>query len=202
MTSVVAVCNLALSHLGKDNINDLAEASAEARACNQFYSFTRDLLLQAYPWRFAGKTLAPASVTNDKPGAWGYAYNRPNDCLKVRWVRPEYSQVDYLPRDAGTPECLCDPHEIEGQTIYCNLSPAFLRYTFRLTDPTRYSPMFIDALALHLAVRLAMPLTRDPKARADAYQLARAMQGQAEAADANEVRETSDHYSEQEGARA
>lgn len=195
MTSIVAICNIALSNIGKDNIQALTDAGAEARACRQFYDLTRDLLLQAYPWRFAGKTQSLAAVTNDKPGAWGYAYSRPNDCLKVRWLRPEYSTLDPQISDSG-PECLCHPHEIEGQTIYSNLSPAFLRYTFRLTDPTRYSPMFIDALSWHLAVRLAMPLTRDPKVRADAYQLARAMQSQAEAADANEVRETSDHTSE------
>lgn len=196
MTSVVAICNLALSNIGKDNINDLAEASPQARACNQFYALTRDMLLQSYPWRFAGKTQSLAAVTNDKPGAWGHAYNRPNDCLKVRWVRPEYSDLDPPVEGLGEPECVCYPHDIEGQTIYANLSPAFLRYTFRLTDPTRFSPLFVDALSWHLAVRLAMPMTRDPKVRADAYQLARVMQAQAEAADANEVRETSDHTSE------
>lgn len=194
MTSIVAICNLALSNIGKDNINDLAEASAEARACNQFYAITRDMLLQSYPWRFAGKTQSLASVANDKPGAWCFAYNRPNDCLKARWVRPEYSTLD--PNPQTLQEEVSNPLEIEGQTVYCNLSPAFLRYTLRLTDPTRYSPLFVDALSWHLAVRLAMPLTRDPKVRADAYQLARAMQSQAEAADANEVRETSDHTSE------
>lgn len=194
MTSVVSICNLALSNIGKDNIQALSDAGSEARACNQFYEITRDMLLQAYPWRFAGKTQSLAEVTNDKPGAWAYAYNRPNDCLKVRWIRPEYSPTEEWPQTFQ--EEISNPYEIEGQTIYCNLSPAFLRYTFRLTDPTRFSPMFIDALSWHVAVRLAMPLTRDPKVRADAYQLARAMQAQAEAADANEVRESSDHDSE------
>lgn len=194
MASIVSICNLALTNLGKDNINALSEPSAEARACNQFYDLVRDQLLQGYPWRFAGKTAALAQLTNDKPGAWGYAYQRPTDCLKVRWVRPEYSATDPSPQSLQ--EEIGNPYEIEGQTIYCNLSPAFLRYTYRLTDPTKYSPLFAEALGWHLAVRLAMPLTRDPKVRGDTFQLAMRMQAVAETADANEVRETSDHDSE------
>lgn len=186
MSSIVAICNLALSNLGKENISALSEASSEARACKQFYEHTRDLLLQGYPWRFAGKTVSLPEVLNDKPGQWSFAYQRPSDCLKIRWVRPEY-------RDGGPSLDWQDeirfPHGVDGVMIYSNLSPAFLHYTFRLDDPSRYSPLFTDALAWHLAVRLAMPLTRDPKIRADAWQVAQQMTGAAQMADANEVRE-------------
>ncbi len=193
MVSVVSICNLALSNLGKDTINALSEASAEARACNQFYEHTRDTLLQAYPWRFAGKTQALAPLTNDKPGQWAYAYKRPNDCLKVRWVRPRYSADDF---PLSKQEEISFPYEVEGETIYCNVEAAFLRYTFLLTDPTKYSPLFVEALAWALTVRLAMPMTRDIKQRNDAFKLAQMSRGEAETADANEVRETSDHDSE------
>jgi len=190
MASVVSICNLALTNLGKENINALSEPTPEARACNQFYEHTRDLLLQGYPWRFAGKTQAMAEVANDKPGAWGYAYKRPSDCLKVRWVRREYSALDPCPQTLA--EEIANPYEVEGDTVYCNLSPAFLRYTWRIVDPARFNPLFVEALSWHLAVKLAMPLTRDPKVRADAFQLATRTQGAAEMADANEARETSD----------
>lgn len=194
MSSVVSICNLALSNIGKDNINALTEATAEARACNQFYEHVRDIMLQAYPWRFAGKTASLAELTNDKPGAWGYAYKRPTDCLKARWIRPEYSLTDCFPQSLQ--EEISNPYEIEGDKVYCNLSPAFLRYTVRLSDPTKYSPLFVEALSWALAVRLAMPLTRDQSKRKEAYDLAQVARGQAEMADANETRETSDHDSE------
>ncbi len=194
MAFAVSICNLALSNVGKDNINDLNEPTAEARACRQFYDHVRDTLLQVYPWSFAGRTISLAEKANDKPGQWARAYSRPIDCLKVRWIRRQYSSLD--PRPLTRQEELSLPYETEGQTIYCNLSPAFLRYTFRLTDHTRFSPMFAEAMSWHLATRIAMPLTRDPKIRADCYQLAQATQASAEIADANEVRETSDHESE------
>lgn len=194
MASVVSICNLALSNVGKENINSLTDAGAEARACNQFYEHVRDTLLQGYPWRFAGRTVSMAELaTNDRLGQWGYAYARPSDCLKVRWVRPLYSEDDpALTRQ----EELSIPYEVEAGSIYCNLSPAFLRYTSRITDPSQFSPMFIEALSWQLAVRLAMPLTRDPKVRGDAFQVANLTTGQAQMADANEERESSDHATE------
>lgn len=190
MTSVVSICNLALSNLGKDNISAIDEASAEAKACRQFYEHTRDTLLQVYPWGFAGKTQSLAELTNDKPGAWGYSYKRPVDCLKVRWLRQAYSTVELYPQDEGVQQQ--NRYEIEGERIYCGIAPAYLRYTWRIIDPTKFPPLFVDALSAALTVRLAMPLTRDPKVRTDAYQFAQAARLAAEMADANEERHTSD----------
>jgi len=194
MSSVVFICNLALSNIGKPNITDINEASAEAKACKQFYDHVRDLLLQSYPWTFARKTAPLAGITNSKPRRWRRAYQRPNDCLKVRRVSDE-TFPDYLPYGGDT-VAGGFPYEIEGAEIFCNLSPAFLEYTRKVVDPTRYPPLFVDAFGWHLAVRLAMPMTRDPKVRADAYQLAVQMQTEAAVADANEVRETSDYPAE------
>jgi hypothetical protein len=196
MTSVVSICNLALSSLGKDEISSLTEASAEARACNQFYTISRDTLLQSYPWRFATKTQSLGEISNDKAGAWSYAYARPVDCLKVLWLRPAYSN------DAAPVDEFGSPYEIEGRRIYCNLSPAFMRYITREIDVAHFPPLFVDALASALAVRLAMPMTRSPKIRADAYQFAKLARADAEVADANEIRETSDIESEQSTVRA
>lgn len=194
MSSVVAICNIALSNIGKQNIEDLSDPNAEARVCRQFYDHVRDMLLQAYPWRFAGKTSSMAEVVNDNPGGWRYAYRRPTDCLKVRWLRTAYSLGDPCPQSQQIE--LSHRYDIEGSTIYCDLSPAFLRYTFSVTDPTRFPSLFVEAFGWHLATRIAMPLTRDPRVRADCYNLAISAQGAAEMADANEVRETSDHETE------
>ncbi len=195
MTSVVAICNLALTvHLGKKNISDLDEGSAEARACKQLYDHTLSLMLQSYPWRFAGKTASLAQVTNDKVGEWAYAYSRPNDCLKLRWIRPEYKVSSATP--LGREAEIEFPYELEGDTIYCDLSPAFARYTRPISDPSKFPPLFVEALAASLAVRLCMPLTKDSKLRNETFQLSLRAIGEAQMADANEQRETSDHTSE------
>ena len=199
MTSVVAICNLALSNVGKDNISDLDEASAEAKLCKQFYEHTRDAVLQSYPWRFARKTEALAEIANTMDKRWLHSYRRPVDCLKIRRINNDQF-ADYMPYSDGI-VAGGFAYDIEGTAIFCDLKPAYLEYTMRLEDPTKYPPLFIEALAWHLAVRLAMPLTRDPKVRADAFQLAMRMQNDAAVADANEVRETSDSPSEMMEAR-
>lgn len=200
MATVVSICNLALSNIGKDNINDLTEKSAEARACNQLYAQTRDVLLQSFPWAVAGKTVALGALDNDKPGVWRHSYAQPADCLQIRWIRPRYAGDAAIPPETLKPDLdeagreMQYAYALEGDRLYCDLSPALLRYTCRLTDPTKYSPLFIEALAWHLAVRLAMPLTRDPKIRADAMALAQNSQRAAEQAEANQVRHTSENF--------
>jgi hypothetical protein len=200
MSSVVFICNLALSNIGKTNISDLNEASAEAKACKQFYAHSRDTLLQAHPWRWAGRTLALAEVANHKPNRWDHAYQRPTDCLKIRRVLDEM-MLDYVPYEARAVKAGGFDYAVEGAVIYTNLSPAYLEYTARIDDPTLFPPLFEDALSWHLAVRLSMPLTRDPKIRADAYQLAARLFEQAATSDANEVREVSDYPAEMIEAR-
>jgi hypothetical protein len=193
MSSVVSICNLALTNIGKDNITDLEEPSAEARACRQYYKHVRDVLLSAYPWRFAGRLQSLAEIANDRAGEWSHAYVRPVDCLKIRWIQPERRARPSL---AGALVHADHPYDAGGRAIYCDLSPAFLHFTSSDIDTTNFTPTFAEALSWHLAVRLALPLTRDPKVRAEAYELAMQTQSAAAVVDANEVRETSDHQSE------
>ncbi|MCC6863274.1 MAG: hypothetical protein IT544_00495 [Rhodobacteraceae bacterium] len=200
MSSIVFICNLALSNIGKSNISDIDEASAEARTCKQFYTHTRDMLLQSHPWRWAGKVDALAEIKNHKANRWDYAYQRPSDCLNIRRVLNQMLQ-DYVPYEARSVKAGGFNYALEGSIIYCNQSPAYLEYTMRADDPALFPPLFLDALAWHLAVRLAMPLTRDPKIRTDAYQLAVQISGQAAAADANEMRDASDFPAEMMEAR-
>lgn len=193
MLSDVLICNLALANIGKETISAMTQAGAEARACSLYYGPTLNMMLQSYPWRFAGRSVTLAEITNDKTGQWAHAYQHPTDCLKVRWVRPEYSA------DTGamsTQDEIGFPHEVEGQAIYCDLTPAVLRYTTSDVDASMFPALFADAMSWHLAARLALPLTRDPSVRAEALKFANMMTGQAQMADANEQRETTDHDSE------
>jgi hypothetical protein len=194
MSSVVFICNLALGNIGKESISSINEASAEARACKQFYDIVLDTALQSYPWRWAVKTEAMAQVVNTKENRWLFAYQRPSDCLKIIRVVDE-SLIEYMPYGDGIKGGNHD-YEIEGETIYCDLSPAYLQYTQKMTDPARFPPMFVDALGMALSARIAYPITRDLKIRADAVTLASQAMEAAKSADANEVRETSDWPSE------
>lgn len=184
MSSEVFICNLALSSIGAATISSLTEASAGAIACNNFYAHTRDTLLQWHPWNFAKKVIALAELDITDDTSWLYRYERPSDCLKIRHLS-DASFLKPVTVDAGG-SLGHWKHEVRGNSIYCDLSPAYLNYTFRNEDPTLYPPLFQEALAFALAVRLAMPLTADPKLRAEALQLSRIARDAAAVADANE----------------
>ena len=54
MTStVVGLCNLALTRLGHNQISSLSENSKGATLCTLHYPQVRDALLRAHPWNFA-----------------------------------------------------------------------------------------------------------------------------------------------------
>lgn len=200
MSSVVTICNLALGNIGKEDISSIDEASTEARSCKKFYGIVLETALQAYPWRWAGKTDALAETVNNKQNRWLYAYARPSDCLKIIRVLDE-GMAEYMPHGDGIKAGGHD-YALEGQTIFCDLSPAYLQYTRNVTDPALFPPAFVDALGMSLAARIAMPITRDLKIRADAVTLARQAMAAAQEFDANEVRDTHDHPSDRIEARS
>ncbi|MCM5557368.1 hypothetical protein [Pleomorphomonas sp. JP5] len=197
MASTVSICNLALGHLGADKIDALSEASSEARACNRFYGQTLDALLAAGPpWRFARHAVVLAEVTRtaEQPaslGRWAHAYALPGDLIRVREVRPA---------DGAVADGPC-PYELSGDRLHADISPAVLHYIRRIDDPSKFTPLFVEALSWHLAARLAMPLTRDPGQRQAAFQMALQTQAAASAADANDEPQSGSFVSDYERVR-
>lgn len=199
MASTVSICNLALGHLGADKIDALSEASSEARACNRFYGQTLDALLAAGPpWRFARHAVALAEVTGTAAagaislGRWAHAYALPADLIRVRELRPA---------DGAMSDASPQPYELSGDRLHADLSPAVLHYIRRVDDPSKFPPLFVEALSWHLAARLAMPLTRDAGQRQAAFQMALQTQAAAAAADANDEQAGSGFTSDYERVR-
>jgi len=209
MASTVSICNLALGHLGADKIDALSEASTEARACNRFYGQTLDALLAAGPpWRFARHQavlaeVPGAAVSGFVGGRWAHAYALPVDLLRVRAVRPAEGAASgvILPGDLSGFEERGYPYELSGDRLLTDLSPAVLGYIRRIDDPSKFPPLFVEALSWHLAARLAMPLTRDAGQRQAAFQMALQTQAAASAADANDERAGSGFVSDYERVR-
>src|ERR1044072_687676 len=177
MTSVVGICNLALSHIGKNTISDIDEQSEEARQCKMHYYVTRDTMLQGYPWGFARWVSVLAEVTNTWEERWQYTYARPSDCLKVRRLVPELDLAD---------DITDIPYSVGEGLIFTDYSPAKLEYTRRFEDPTKFPPIFLDALSWALATKICLPLTKDQSFRKDAFQIANQTVSAAQVADANE----------------
>jgi len=190
MASVVDICNLALAHLG-DNATiasiDPPEGSAQAEHCQRFYPIARDTLLEMHSWSFATKRAYGAEVENTWP-MWQYAYAMPGDASDIIAVLPPEARDDYSTN--FTPETYPDfytnysPSVAAGQyvpqkfavevaadgseIILTNQKQAVLRYHARISDPTKFSPLFTITLSWHLASMLAGPVIKGDQGAAEA----------------------------------
>jgi hypothetical protein len=153
MASDVDICNLALSHFGQDaNVTSIVTPDGpDAEHCKRFYPIARDEMLEEFDWSFARKRGTLAAVTNDRDD-WAYKFALPSDCLKERRALPE----GYADNLADLIEC-----EREGDYLYTNEEVTTLVYTKRLTDTTKFSPLFVTALSWRLASYLVGPITKD-----------------------------------------
>ena len=151
--SNVGILNLALIELKVPVVASLTEASDAAELATAIWDYIRNMVLEDHDWNFAKLTAELAQVsayalapTDPK---WDYKYTKPSSCLKIRGV------VD---------ESNCDvEYAEEGDYIYTNVdnteSSIYVRYTTIITDPTKYSPSFINAFKYKLAAAMAAKLS-------------------------------------------
>lgn len=168
MATAVDICNLALSRAKADTIGSFDEGSAESIQCNILYELTRDHLLTAFAWPFA-KTTRALSLQSNTPDEWQYAYDYPNDCLRVHYILPPNSSTGVVSGSGiAVPNIEVDPVPYEIATgnngsrqIWTNLEDAYIAYTKKVTDTRLFDPLFVQALAWNLTAELAIPLGGD-----------------------------------------
>ncbi len=183
MASSVDICNLALARLGtKANVTsiDPAEGSAEAGHCSKFYPIARDCTLEEHHWGFATvrKELAELSVT--PPALWTYAYALPSDYLKAQMLL-----MDGSTEETGGEDFVIESLESGAYVLYTNATTPILKYTRKVMDSTKFSPLFVSAMSFLLASYLAGPVTKDPKIGQQMYNAYMSELGKAESSDSN-----------------
>lgn len=185
MASDVTICNLALSHLGDDRINDLNDPTRQGRACKLHYAAARDAVLRDHPWNFATSREYLALLSGVTPVGWSYAYAYPSECLFAREIWQDTPQLE------PTPFAVM---RIGSQRVVAtNEADAALEYTALVSDPTQFDALFIDALGYKLAAELAMPLTRSVPITQAMLSLYMSRMAQATTIDSREGRKDPDH---------
>lgn len=162
MASDVDICNLALSHISNDDVVTAItppDGTAAADHCARFYPIARDECLEFGSWSFATRRAALAELeSNAQEARWGYAYSLPNLCIRPLQV--------YLPGAVDDSE----PQDFEVETLesgatvlYTDVEDAELKFIWKQTDTTKYTPSFVVALSYKLAQYLAGPVARNEK---------------------------------------
>lgn len=217
MASIVDICNTALAHLGSDSTIsaiDPPDGSTEAGYCKRFYPIARRRLLESFAWPFATKRAVLAEVTNDSD-VWTYAYAIPADCLRPIRILTAGQLRSILEQLTNTSDgviatTLYDEeagaaYQREGDVLYTHEPEAVLLYLRDVTDPTKFSPTFEEALGYQLASFLAGPIIRGAdgaKTAQNFRQMARATAGEAIELAANQSHEEHRHVATHLAARA
>jgi hypothetical protein len=143
--SEVAICNMALAAIGRGaQITALDEASQAARACKLRYPYARDAVLRAYDWNFAAKRAELAKNAVAPAFEYANAYDLPPDCLLVRAVFDGEAEK----------------WVVEGRQILTGMGdPIFIKYTSLVGDPSRFDPLFVEALSARVASDIAVQLS-------------------------------------------
>ena len=143
--SNVKIVNMALNKIGARRIMTLDEDNEAARRANEIYEDTRDILLTKHPWNFATKRAALALVSGETPAyEFDNVFALPSDYLRV-----EKSEDDDT------------IYKIEGKRLLTNEDTINIKYIARITDPSKFSHGFVNALIYRLAADLAYAITNN-----------------------------------------
>lgn len=180
MAGPTEICNQALGKLGAKRINDLgdtSERSLEAIQCRLHYEPTRDALLRSHWWRFARARVKLSQDTVSPDFEWDNQFVLPTDFLRFRSIYEEDGTTSKSRR-----------HAIEGQRILTNLSAVSLRYIKKVTDPTKFDPLFVKVLVWLLADEMIGPLAGgDARIQEKIDRALKALMPKVQAVDADET---------------
>lgn len=156
-TSQVQIVNQALGFLKVGSITAMSESSEAARRATLYWDQTLDEVLSDCDWGFARvvQTLAQLSGETATGGGWDYLYAYPPNCVRIRKAYQETASTN--PDEYEFEEMLSPT--TATRALAANISPAYFRYTYRVTDPNQFDPKFIEALTLKLAAKMAGTLT-------------------------------------------
>lgn len=147
MPSEVDVCNDALGQIGQGPITALDDGTTTANYCTRFYPTLRDGALQDHHWNFALKRQALAEDATAPVSGYAHQYTLPGDCLKVIELN-------------GSPSIAWD---VEQGKLQTDETTATILYLSRITDPTKWSPLFYQGMTCAMAWKLAGAILHDFK---------------------------------------
>jgi hypothetical protein len=136
-TTLLAVCNRALSKIGAPRINALTDNTPSALAVGACFPSVPDWVLRAYRWRFALKRVVLSEADAVPAFGYGWSFTLPADCLAIA---PEEDAAGWT---------------VEGRSLLTNEAPPLrLRYIAQMTNASQWDPAFAEVLACRMALEV------------------------------------------------
>jgi len=159
MASEVSICNMALTRIGQSRILSLGQTGILGELSTLYYQPTLDELVTMYEWPFAINRDSLSALTSTNMTAYDNKYQLPLDCLRVLTM---LSDEDYSD--------ITDSWEIEGDVLYSDKTPAYIKYIQKVTNPSKLPQVFIEALYLKIASKMVLKITQDQSLMSMIYQ--------------------------------
>lgn len=153
-SSSTKICNLAISWVAGQRITSLDDdESTEAILCRENYEASRQAVLEEREWTFATKRVVLNKLSNTPEFGYSSLFKLPADCLKVRSVlNGNLQPIEYT---------------VEEDHILADEEFVNVRYTFDMKNTIKFSELFTQALAAHIASKIALPLSKNRTLMAD-----------------------------------
>ncbi|NJO00393.1 MAG: hypothetical protein HC880_00755 [Bacteroidia bacterium] len=171
------ICNLALSHLGTNQITDIDGTDPESVACATMFDPARDEVLSDFQWTFCNTQLVLTEIDETRLG-WDFIYSYPQQAVRVWNIYNEATFKDKTNQDF---ELYFDAAGVKR--IASNLDSAYADYSYRVTDTTLWEQKFINALSYKLASMISHTLIGDPSIALKMAQIYEGLIGQAKRLD-------------------
>lgn len=155
VTSETAVANLALQHLGQRRISDLPTATDKAGLeIRAVFPVVRQALLREHGFAFAEDTVELQRLAQAPVNRWAYAYQLPTDFIRAIAINDDdaVSQDEFELASEG--RLLTDAETVD------------LHYVKDVENVTRWDALFVEAIALAVAVKVCKVITGDEQLRA------------------------------------
>lgn len=132
------IVNIALLALGQPVTTSLLDLRNSVTVILAHYDQARDVIQSSYRWTFCtDRKIIQKDSENIPAFGWGSFYPFPSDLLRL--ISIENNDYNY---------------ELENNGILCdNTNDMNIKYIKRVEDESKFSPAFVDAFALELAIR-------------------------------------------------
>lgn len=152
ITTTTDICNLALGRLGARRLASYeADITTEAKACRLHFELVRDTLLRRHQWDFAKTSRVLSRLAADPLSEYAAAWQMPADCVRI---------IRISSGDSVNP---LNGFERRGRALLTHeVGKVELVYVTNGVEIHEWDSLFVDAVVLKLAARIAGDITQNP----------------------------------------
>tara|TARA_R110001592_G_C12870245_1_gene723667 strand:- start:86 stop:709 length:624 start_codon:yes stop_codon:yes gene_type:complete len=149
------ICNLALAKIGQHQIDNIQQASMQARQCRLHLPQVRQKLLRDHPWNFASRFIALPVNAEELAVKWTYRFKMPSDYMQLIQAWTDNARTYQI-----------DEFNIAGRSFLTEKETVFIEYIADVCDPRHWEPSFTDCAVTALAAALCIPVGGNARLRA------------------------------------